>query len=179
MKLVPALYDTENDLALAECNAILRYISQKFKIDEQWYPREDLAKQAKINQYLDFHHLNTRRCSYLAFHLLFAPILKTGDPTFDEKHTYRTVRSALRNFEGIYLQDKKFIGGDKPCIADLVAFFDITMLEVLDFDYAKVRDLTFDQVFDYLDESHTETKRFFESLITPGFRQWMRGAGGE
>jgi len=50
---------------------------------------------------------------------------------------------------------------------------------VLDFDYAKVRDLTFDQVFDYLDESHTETKRFFESLITPGFRQWMRGAGGE
>ena len=123
-------------MALAESHAILKYLAQKFKINEQWYPREDLAKQAKINQFLDFHHLNTRRCSYLAFHLLFAPILKTGDPTFDEKHAYRTVRSALRNFEAIYLQDKKFVGGDQPCIADLVAFFDITMLEVLDFDYS-------------------------------------------
>lgn len=50
---------------------------------------------------------------------------------------------------------------------------------VLDFDYAKVQDLTFDKVSEYLDESHAETKRFFESLITPGFREWMRGEGGE
>lgn len=35
------------------------------------------------------------------------------------------------------MKDNKFVGGDKPCIADLVAFYDITMLEVLDFDYNK------------------------------------------
>jgi len=34
------------------------------------------------------------------------------------------------------LKDKKYVGGDLPCVADLTAFYDITMLEVLDFDYS-------------------------------------------
>lgn len=50
---------------------------------------------------------------------------------------------------------------------------------VLDFDYAKVKDLKFSAVDSYLEESHTHTKKFFEGLITPGFREWMRGEGVE
>ena len=38
--------------------------------------------------------------------------------------------------EQIYLQKKNFIGGDEPSIADLIAFFDVTMLECTDFDYS-------------------------------------------
>jgi glutathione S-transferase len=45
------------------------------------------------------------------------------------------VNSALRNFERLYLKDLKFLGGDRPNIGDLIAFHDITMLEVLDFNY--------------------------------------------
>jgi glutathione S-transferase len=84
---------------------------------------------------LDFHHSNTRKCSYLAFHILFAPIVKFGDPTFNSEHTYKVVKSALRNFEKIYLCDQSFLGGENPNIGDLIAFHDITMLEVLEFDY--------------------------------------------
>lgn len=46
------------------------------------------------------------------------------------------VRAALRDFESIYLKGKSFIGGDRVCIGDLIAFYDITMLELLDFDYS-------------------------------------------
>ena len=74
----------------------MRYLCQKFKVDEQWYPMQDLPKQAKINEYLDFHHLRTRKCAYLVFHLLFNPILKTGDPTFDEGYARKTIESSLR-----------------------------------------------------------------------------------
>ena len=121
---------------MAESHAILKYLAQKFDLPEQWFPRKDLAKQAKISEFLDFHHLNTRKCSYLAFHLLFAPIVKTGDPTFNKEWTYKVVNIALKNFQEIYLKGK-FVGGDSPCIGDLIAFYDITMLEVLDFDFKK------------------------------------------
>jgi glutathione S-transferase len=136
MKRVPAIVDTDNGLELVESHSILKYLAQKFKVPEHWYPREDLAKQAKINEFLDFHHSSTRKCSYLCFHLLFAPILKTGDPTFNEAYTEKVVKAALRNFQAIYLKDTKFIGGEKPSIGDLIAFYDITMLELLDFDYS-------------------------------------------
>ena len=136
MRLVPAIEDTENGLCLAESHAIMRYLCEKFKLEEQWYPRSDLAKQAKVNEYLDFHHQRTRKCSYLAFHLLFAPIIGTGDPSFNEKNARKAVESSLRHLEKVYLTGRAFIGGDKPCIGDLSAFYDVTMLEVLEWDYS-------------------------------------------
>ena len=39
------------------------------------------------------------------------------------------------------MKDNKFVGGELACIGDLVAFYDITMLEVLDIDlsgYSKI-----------------------------------------
>lgn len=64
------------------------------------------------------------------------PILKNGDPTFNAEFTHKVVKAALRNFENIYLKENKFIGGDQPCIGDLIGFYDITMLEVLDYDFS-------------------------------------------
>jgi len=49
MRLVPAIHDTDNNFYLAESHSILRYICNKFNLDEQWYPRKDIMKQAKIN----------------------------------------------------------------------------------------------------------------------------------
>ena len=46
------------------------------------------------------------------------------------------LHNVAKNFEQIYLKGR-FLGGDAPCIADLIAFYDITMLEVLDYDYSK------------------------------------------
>ena len=46
---------------------------------------------------------------------------------------------------------------------------------LLDFDYAKVSDLTSAKIADYLDESHQQTKQFFEGIITPQYRGFIRG----
>jgi glutathione S-transferase len=98
MKKVPAIVDTENGLCLAESHSILKYLALKFKVPEHWYPKDDLVKQAKINEFLDFHHNATRKCSYLYFHVVIAPALKFGDPTFNKDYTYKVVKSALRQF---------------------------------------------------------------------------------
>ncbi len=128
MRQVPAIHDTDSNLTIVESHTIMRYLCLKFNLPEQWYPLKDLARQTKLNEFLDFHHSNTRKCSYLAFHTLFAPILKFGDPTFNSEHTYKVVKSALRNFEKIYLKEQSFLGVDNPNIGDIIAFHDITML---------------------------------------------------
>jgi glutathione S-transferase len=124
MQKIPAIYDTDNDLALAESHSILRYLCQKYNLPEQWYPHSDVAKQAKINEFMDFHHTNTRKCSYLVFHLVVAPLMKVVDPSFHEESVRKTVQGAL------------------PNIGDLLAFHDITFLELIDYDispFAKIQ----------------------------------------
>jgi uncharacterized protein (TIGR04255 family) len=46
---------------------------------------------------------------------------------------------------------------------------------LLDFDYAKVSGLNFNQLEEYIDESHAETKLFFESIVTDEYRKFMNG----
>lgn len=57
MKKVPAIVDTENDnFALAESHAIMRYLSRQYTCEEMWYPKNDNQRTAKIDEYLDYHH---------------------------------------------------------------------------------------------------------------------------
>lgn len=46
---------------------------------------------------------------------------------------------------------------------------------MLDFDYAKEKDLNLDSIDAYLEESHKHTKDLFEGLITDNYRKVMRG----
>jgi uncharacterized protein (TIGR04255 family) len=46
---------------------------------------------------------------------------------------------------------------------------------VLDFDFAKEGELLIDDIETHLDQSHEETKRLFESLLTEGYRAYLRG----
>jgi uncharacterized protein (TIGR04255 family) len=46
---------------------------------------------------------------------------------------------------------------------------------LLDFDYAKDKDLSISSVEEYIEESHAHTKRVFEELITDGYRGFLKG----
>lgn len=46
---------------------------------------------------------------------------------------------------------------------------------LLDFDYSKGKKLLFTDLRQYLEESHEETKKFFEAFITEEYRKLMRG----
>ena len=38
----------------------MRYLVQQYKLSDHWYP-SDPKKRAKVDEYLDWHHLNLRR----------------------------------------------------------------------------------------------------------------------
>lgn len=117
---------------------MMRYLALKYPENlQQWYPKDDLATRAKIDEYLDFHHLNTRNCANLIFNTLFAKKLGVENPNFNPEEAKKMVASALKNFTRHYLQKKKFIMGENPTIADLAAFFEIQFLYLVKEDFGK------------------------------------------
>jgi glutathione S-transferase len=68
MGKVPAIVDPETNIKLAESHAIMRYLCRKYPTQAgSWYGNNDYLKQARIDEYLDFHHSNTRKCHYYLF----------------------------------------------------------------------------------------------------------------
>lgn len=55
-RTVPAIID--NEFQLSESIAIFRYLSSRYKIDDNWYPK-NRHERARIDEYLEWHHLNT------------------------------------------------------------------------------------------------------------------------
>ena len=51
--------------------AIMRYICQKYDLSDHWYPA-DINKRARIDEYLSWHHTNTRLA---AMEILWAKVL--------------------------------------------------------------------------------------------------------
>ena len=125
MGKVPAIEDTENDLKLAESHAIMRYICNKYpeRIGD-WYPAKCHVTRARIDEYLDFHHTNTRKCSFYIFNSLFAKNMGIPtDPQYVEEEARKNVERSLKAISNHYLANSDYIAGSKPTLADLSAYY--------------------------------------------------------
>lgn len=54
--------------------AIIQYLCNRYDLPEHWYPRKDIKAQAKVNEYLNWQHANTRmNCAMVFRHLVSRP----------------------------------------------------------------------------------------------------------
>jgi glutathione S-transferase len=130
---VPAICD--GDFCLFESSSILKYLVRKYNLPEHWYP-SDVQRQAKIDEYLGWHGTNLRRGAawYLA-NKYVAPILIGGTPNPDKLKDLEGVQKRSKDMlENYFLKDKKFIGGDEICIADLQAVCEFTQFWMVHID---------------------------------------------
>lgn len=129
MGKVPTITDTSNGFTLAESHAIMRYLTERHPENiGNLYPKDNLLVRAKIDEYLDFHHTNTRKVSYYVFNLIFAKQLGIPtDPQYIAEEAKKVVERALTSIEKVYLQNG-YIVGDNLTLADLSAYYEITFL---------------------------------------------------
>ncbi|XP_025971834.1 glutathione S-transferase theta-4 isoform X2 [Dromaius novaehollandiae] len=124
LKKVPALKD--GDFTLAECTAILLYLSRKYKTPDHWYP-SDIRKRAQVDEYLSWHHANIRASAPKTMWIKVLIPLFTGQPLPAEKlqEVMEGLSASLKQFEERFLQDKAFIIGSEISLADLVAIVEL------------------------------------------------------
>ena len=117
--LVPYLED--DGFGLGESAAILQYISEKHQL-QQWYPT-DLQVRARVNQWLHWHHSNTRNST---MKLLLASFWPVKDPKAQEERMARgskLLAKSLALLEHTFSTNPslKFLATTQsPTIADLL-----------------------------------------------------------
>ncbi|XP_014215774.1 glutathione S-transferase theta-1 isoform X3 [Copidosoma floridanum] len=155
---VPAI--EHNGFNLTESVAIMRYLCREFKVDDHWYPKDSKAR-ARVDEYLEWQHLNTRlhNASYFLVKFLY-PMLK-GKPPKPEKvsiHESRMVE-CLDQIENVWLNDNKlFLTGQQISIADLLGACEIEQPRMAGFDPLEGRP----KLSSWYDRVVSETSPFYE-----------------
>lgn len=114
---VPRL--VEDGFVLNESHAIMCYLGDKF----EWklYPAEAKVR-ARIHQYMNWHHQNTRRIAVG----LFAPVVRPDIPISKEQIVQEkaVINATLKTVER-WLATSKWLCGDCPTVADLSCYCEI------------------------------------------------------
>eukprot|EP00746_Dinoflagellata_sp_MGD_P039565 gnl/MRDRNA2_/MRDRNA2_195467_c0_seq1.p1 gnl/MRDRNA2_/MRDRNA2_195467_c0~~gnl/MRDRNA2_/MRDRNA2_195467_c0_seq1.p1 ORF type:complete len:217 (-),score=38.76 gnl/MRDRNA2_/MRDRNA2_195467_c0_seq1:357-944(-) len=114
---IPVVKDTDGHIVW-ESNAILIYLADKHGWTDL-YPT-DLKQRSIINQYLHWHHRNSREVSVR----IAAPNFRK-DLQFPEGHVEQgklIVANALQVLETGFLAQSKYIAGDALSLADFACF---------------------------------------------------------
>lgn len=138
---LPVLVDGE--FALAESHAIMRYLCNQYPnaLADHWYPRE-AHQRALVDWALDFHHTATRRgAAGLVFAHLFdkllAPQMNIEQVAKQKAEAGSILKQALRRINDDFLKEDRFLMGlPDITIADLSAAEEISMLDLLGYDYS-------------------------------------------
>mmetsp|Transcript_29682 Transcript_29682/g.75561 ORF Transcript_29682/g.75561 Transcript_29682/m.75561 type:complete len:230 (-) Transcript_29682:39-728(-) len=109
----------EGDFVLNESHAIMCYLGDKFK----WklYPADPQVR-ARIHQYMNWHHQNTRRIT----NALFAPVVRPDLPLHPAT-IEQWIKETKNTFTALeqWLSQSKWLCGDMPTVADLSCYCEV------------------------------------------------------
>jgi len=123
---IPAIDD--NGVVLWESHAILIYLCEKYGWNDLW--PDDLVARASVNQYLHFHHRNTREVVIQWSRALWPAVFEVEDPdeTWFRRNTFaglqnnsRVINDALEIIDSM-LATSAFIAGPAVTLADISAY---------------------------------------------------------
>ncbi|MDA1076369.1 MAG: glutathione S-transferase family protein [Proteobacteria bacterium] len=123
---IPAIDD--DTLVLWESHAILIYLCEKHGWNDLW--PDDLYKRAQVNQYLHFHHRNTRELVVHWSRRLWPSVFGVSNP--DASWLRRNTFAGMENNQEIVSQcltiingmlgENAYLAGDGLTIADISAY---------------------------------------------------------
>ncbi|XP_067008425.2 glutathione S-transferase theta-1 [Anabrus simplex] len=130
---VPVIVD--GDFPLMESIGILRYLCREKDVPDHWYPKDSKA-QAKVDEYLEWQHLNTRlQCSMYFQCKWLNPMLSGKPPKPDRVKAFeeRMVKS-LDDMENKWLKNKPYLAADHLTIADLFGACEVEQTRIAGYD---------------------------------------------
>merc|ERR1719245_1782457 len=144
---IPGFKD-EDGFCLYESAAIMTYIATKYNF-EDLYPSRDLLRRALIDQYLHWHHENTRKVTtgYLA--VLLRPDIDLNSFNPSSLITTRKLANySLKIIENVWLSKHDFIVDDKVSLADILCYEELVQLK--QWDIIKDADNKYPNIFKWI-----------------------------
>lgn len=116
--------------------AILRYLARTFPVPDHWFPKESTA-QAKVDEYLEWQHLNIRVNGTLFFWEKYVVPRNTKMPADEKKaaNFLKGYKNCLEQVETVWLKDRPFVGGKEISIADLLATAEMEQTGIIHLTY--------------------------------------------
>jgi len=144
---VPAIVN--EGYMLYESHSIMRYLSMKYQLADNWYPK-DFKKRLDVEKYLDWHHLGLRQpTARMVILHVFAKALKKEVTEKDLIEAEADLKATLKVFENHWLKTKYISNDDNPSIADISAVCELTQLRLLDVNY--ITSATYPILNNYID----------------------------
>jgi len=110
---------------LTESVAMVRYLAREKPIADHWYPQKDSLAQARVDEYLEWQHLNTRvNCAMYFRTRWLVPMMTQTAPNEKKVALMRErMEATLNDIETVWLAkgEKPFLCGDKISAADILA----------------------------------------------------------
>lgn len=127
---VPVIDD--NGFILGESGAIFRYLARKFQVPDHWYPSRDLQQQARIDEYLHWHHTNIRVNAMMTFRHQFINTMRGRLIKEDEVKKFKAdLIKAMNHIDKYFLKDNPFIAGKDVSVADFQALCELMQLDII------------------------------------------------
>ncbi|KAG2430815.1 hypothetical protein HXX76_009791 [Chlamydomonas incerta] len=123
-------------LRLPESAAIMGYLADRFpgQVAEHWYPRADKVHRARVEAALHWYQGNIRAgAAKLSFHKVVAKRLGVPSDERVAADALKTLQLALAALQDVWLGGgaRRFMTGDRPCAADLLACCELEQLRML------------------------------------------------
>lgn len=119
---MPAIVD--NGFQLSESVAIFRYLAKRNKISDPWYPKDHQVR-ARIDEYLEWQHTNTRQTCTQFFILSYLKVRTIGSSPDDAQiiaSARKQMSKTLDLLETLWLKPGHYISGtDQISFADVLA----------------------------------------------------------
>jgi glutathione S-transferase len=91
-----------------------------------------------VEEYLHYHHTNTRKSSLLLYTALFSKLYPVQQALIPEEAVIRgEVEGVVDFISSHYFRESHFLIGNSLTVADLAAYFELATLELVDFGFGR------------------------------------------
>lgn len=171
-KKVPVI--EHNGFKLTESVGIARYICREFKVNDHWYP-SDSKRQAKVDEYLEWQHLNTRlHCASYFLATFLNPLMQNRPPKPEKVAALETrMNDCLDIIENVWLKNNQFLVGNTITVADIFCACELEQPRMAGYDPTKGRPkLTawMEKVVEATSPYYQEAHKFLNKIAEAGPR---------